>query len=372
MVIYGEEKRLDDNSFKDDDDLRRRLFQDRRDRHSDAFERQSDDRQGLSYRHHNRSYSMGEMRMSGQRQQTDSYYRRKSAYSTSSGFKYNDNVTVFQGAGDILSNFYPCTIEFKGKTFRSSEHAYQYEKALVMGNEEVADMIFSSPAANKAKQISKQLGKDSRWDEAKIDAMRRVIRAKARCVREFYLAVLDAKEIIAEAVAGDRYWSAGLNKSVALTTPPEMWPGKNVMGQLLMELRKELLNQGRRNRSARSKNLIGKPSHSESRSSRIDGNSSHLHSENKIHEKSPEFIGKDKEVFDASARKDIFNTSVTKFDHKDRECNTKDRLSKKRKPDDVVESQSVKKLKVSVIEKDSCESFEVKVSHQVIHKCHLL
>ena len=36
----------------------------------------------------------------------------------------------FKGAGHILSIFYPCTIVYKGMSFPSSEHLYQYKKAV--------------------------------------------------------------------------------------------------------------------------------------------------------------------------------------------------------------------------------------------------
>jgi hypothetical protein len=36
----------------------------------------------------------------------------------------------FKGAHSILSNFYPCSIRYKGKTFPSVEHAYQYTKGV--------------------------------------------------------------------------------------------------------------------------------------------------------------------------------------------------------------------------------------------------
>ena len=61
----------------------------------------------------------------------------------SSGSEQPGNVQPrnVQGAGDVLSNFYPFTFSYKGVRFRSSEHAYQYEKAMFLGDRELAEEI---------------------------------------------------------------------------------------------------------------------------------------------------------------------------------------------------------------------------------------
>ena len=151
-------------------------------------------------------------------------------------------ITVFQGEKDVLSNFYPCQIQLWETQFSSSEHAYQFKKAETLGNTYVANSILCSPSARQAKQLSKQLGRGKpAWDDIKLNMMREIIRAKVHCVREYKDALLCANDIITEAVDKDRVWASGLNKEDSLATPPYLWPGKNIMGKLHMELRAELL-----------------------------------------------------------------------------------------------------------------------------------
>ena len=45
---------------------------------------------------------------------------------------------------------------------------------------------------------------------------------------------------IGEASARDKYWSIGTSADTAKAKDPSKWPGKNVLGNMLMELRKEL------------------------------------------------------------------------------------------------------------------------------------
>ena len=45
---------------------------------------------------------------------------------------------------------------------------------------------------------------------------------------------------IGEASARDKYWGIGTSADTVKAAEPSKWPGKNVMGKLLMELRAEL------------------------------------------------------------------------------------------------------------------------------------
>ena len=62
-----------------------------------------------------------------------------------------------QGTGDVLSNFYPFTFSYKGMRFRSSEHAYQYEKAMFLGDRELAEEVYGSQHAGQAKRFWKPI-----------------------------------------------------------------------------------------------------------------------------------------------------------------------------------------------------------------------
>ena len=42
-------------------------------------------------------------------------------------------TTAFQGKWDVHSNLYSCELKIYERSFRSSEHAYQYQKVMFYG-----------------------------------------------------------------------------------------------------------------------------------------------------------------------------------------------------------------------------------------------
>ncbi|KAK2155705.1 hypothetical protein LSH36_233g05049 [Paralvinella palmiformis] len=138
----------------------------------------------------------------------------------------------FAGKNDVLSNFYPCRLYVYGMMFGSTEHAYQWRKARIMGNIKVAYRIYHAEHAGKAKQIANQYfrGTDlSTWIPQRIPVMKQLLRAKARCCKPFRDELRNTGDrLIAEIVPGEKYW--GLDDGT----------GENVMGKLLMELRSNL------------------------------------------------------------------------------------------------------------------------------------
>ena len=158
-----------------------------------------------------------------------------------------DDVIGFKGAGDVLSNFYPCEIRFEGQSFASTEHAYQFYKAMHCGRSDVAQLILQTKQTRSVKIISKRLKTSDAWKTHKIPLMKKLIRAKAACEPKYRQKLLQSCDhILAEAVPGDEYWSSGLSKADIVWCEPEAWPGENVMGKLHMELREELREDGRR------------------------------------------------------------------------------------------------------------------------------
>ena len=54
--------------------------------------------------------------------------------------------------------------------------------------------------------------------------------------------------LLAESIHGNYYWSTGLSHKVTKQTLPDMFPGENMMGKILMKVRKELLLQEMNNK----------------------------------------------------------------------------------------------------------------------------
>ena len=64
----------------------------------------------------------------------------------------NDNITVFNGADNPLSNFYQSEIKVFGVSHASAEHAFQYVKAMRSGDLVRVQAIQAAPSALDAKE----------------------------------------------------------------------------------------------------------------------------------------------------------------------------------------------------------------------------
>ena len=133
---------------------------------------------------------------------------------------------AFSGDHFFLSNFYSHRFTFNGRTYPTAEHAFQAAKCVDQGEAERVQRA-SSPAA--AKQIGRRVQLRADWNEVRVDVMRAVLLAKfADPDLRARLVATGKAELVEENTWGDRFW--GRSRGV----------GKNMLGQLLMELRDSL------------------------------------------------------------------------------------------------------------------------------------
>ena len=122
-----------------------------------------------------------------------------------------------QGARDPLSNFFPCTLEFEGRTFKSAEHAYQYQKAEFFDRADLAYQVMMANDAAAAKRVFKpekekfkirmhnrswEWNRDRRW------VMEDVLREKAKQVPEFREALIATGSRRLTHNVPDEYWGS--------------------------------------------------------------------------------------------------------------------------------------------------------------------
>jgi ribA/ribD-fused uncharacterized protein len=128
-----------------------------------------------------------------------------------------------------FSNFSPHPVELKGRVWPTSEHYFQAQK--FAGTEHEEDV-----RAAKSPMIAARIGRSRHrplrpdWEAVKDAVMREVLRAKVTqhpSLRALLLSTGDAE--LVEHTTNDRYWGDGGDGF-----------GKNRLGQLLMDLRREL------------------------------------------------------------------------------------------------------------------------------------
>lgn len=152
----------------------------------------------------------------------------------------NDSL-VFKGENDLLSNFYMCSVEWKGEKYKSAEHVYQAEKARLNGRPEVSEEIKGAKSALEAKHLCKKVYTSRQWEESNEELMYNILLAKASQIPEVKELLCKSEgQIIAECVPNQQHWSCGLTKEAAVQTDPEKWPGKNVLGRMWITVRNKI------------------------------------------------------------------------------------------------------------------------------------
>ena len=91
-----------------------------------------------------------------------------------------ENSVLFKGPGDELSNFYPCTINIFGRTFQSTEAAFQYRKAIDNEHWEEAEKISKCKRAVDAKRIGNTIKTNEMWESKRTDVMKYILEQKVR------------------------------------------------------------------------------------------------------------------------------------------------------------------------------------------------
>lgn len=151
------------------------------------------------------------------------------------------------GAGKgCLSQWWPSGFTVDGVTYRSAEHFMMTAKALLFGDDETAARILAAPHPGAAKALGRQVRgfDEQRWAERRFDLVVTGNMAKFGQhpdLREYLLGT--GSRVLVEASPLDRIWGIGLAADDERATSPEHWPGLNLLGFALMEVRHQLRGQ---------------------------------------------------------------------------------------------------------------------------------
>lgn len=133
----------------------------------------------------------------------------------------------------FLSNFYAAEVEWEGKKYRSTEHAYQAAKSL---DPIVRENIRNHPKFVDAKKLGGELDCRPDWEDVKIGVMEDVVRqkfTKHQDLKEMLLATGDAY------LEETNYWHDCF-WGVCTCNGPKCKTGANNLGKILMKIREEI------------------------------------------------------------------------------------------------------------------------------------
>jgi ribA/ribD-fused uncharacterized protein len=153
--------------------------------------------------------------------------------------KPTETIMPFRTFQHPLSNQFPCVLNVFGKTFQSVDHAYLWRMATEFGKIGLGEEIAAAKHAGAAKRLSAGIFDDSqRWEleDENLDLMEELLQCKFAQCEQFKQCLLDNHgKVLAEA-SRDKLWGSGLSAYVTEHTAPDFWPGKNVLGAMLMHL----------------------------------------------------------------------------------------------------------------------------------------
>ena len=142
-----------------------------------------------------------------------------------------------------FSNMHDAPFQVDGVTYPTVEHYFQWMKAKTFGDVEMETKIMKTKSAKSVKTYGKKVKdfKDEEWAGKKDEIMKTAVRAKFIQHPDLRTKLLDTNDrIIGEADPRDKYWGIGTSAGTSKAMKPEQWPGKNVLGKILMEVRSSL------------------------------------------------------------------------------------------------------------------------------------
>lgn len=141
-------------------------------------------------------------------------------------------ITSFEGKYSFLSNFYACQTEYHNVKYPTSEHAYQAAKT---ANPVQKEAIRKADTPDDAKRLGRRIEIKSNWDEIKDEVMYEIVLNKFKNKRMQAKLLATENEILVEGnYWHDNYWGS-------CTCPKCLQkPKGNVLGKILMRVRKEL------------------------------------------------------------------------------------------------------------------------------------
>lgn len=134
-------------------------------------------------------------------------------------------------------------LERDGVAFNTAEQAMMYGKAMLFRDDRIAQQILATNDARKQKALGRQVkGFDGAiWDAHKADIVRRANMAKFGQNKGLRRKLFQTgQRTLVEASPHDAIWGIGLDEATARTVPPADWPGQNLLGKILTEVREEL------------------------------------------------------------------------------------------------------------------------------------
>ena len=144
-----------------------------------------------------------------------------------------NEIRLFDGTHEFLSNFHNTNLFLGGKTWQTSEHFFT---AMKTTNPKEREKIRLAPTPGKAKRLGRKVELRPDWEIIKIDVMRFILKHKfseGSILAEKLLATGESK-LVEGNNWHDQFWGdCDCEKHITI-------PGRNMLGEILMDIRADL------------------------------------------------------------------------------------------------------------------------------------
>lgn len=139
-----------------------------------------------------------------------------------------DYIGPFRGSYAFLSNFYPQQVNYRGRLYQTSEHAYQCAKLV---RTQDRDIVAQAQTPGEAKRLARKFPHHLDFNKEKLDVMRGILDVKFKPGTAMADKLCATGSIMLYEVNwwNDLYW--GVNYQLV---------GHNYLGQILMTIREQL------------------------------------------------------------------------------------------------------------------------------------
>lgn len=137
----------------------------------------------------------------------------------------------------FLSNMHPAKVVINGQNFLTSEHAYQYSKAVMCGRDDLAKSIKDSVNPKKAKYYGNKVITSKEWENNKKSIMRCIVLGKFTQNELLREKLLDTGRLPLMECSTNTYWGTGWRLDSPEWKKSSVYHGSNNLGTILSEVR---------------------------------------------------------------------------------------------------------------------------------------
>lgn len=146
-----------------------------------------------------------------------------------------------------FSNWYKADFEINGIKFNCTEQYMMYHKAILFSDTEIAERILKTASQSKQKALGRQVKNfiGSTWNENCKQIVYEGNKAKFLQNENLLKHLLKTEgKTLVEASPVDAIWGIGLAEGDPRAKNRHTWRGKNWLGEVLTQLRNDIINNG--------------------------------------------------------------------------------------------------------------------------------